>query len=334
MIKERDRTELRRMFYETLAMLYRSSESIEVLEYPEKFERQSVNIVVRLNDGRSVLFKIAYNIDDLSQNELSELKSTAAALNASAAIVARRWGGRELLDSVVYERKRIPVMTPASLSAILEGGSEGVYVYQAKDVFKVRINSVKMRERRLEKKLSLGDIALHLNTSRKLVYEYERGLTDPTIEKGEKLAELLGEDVIEPVNPFEIYELSDSRLRQDYDSELEARIARILDSLNFRVSHAKRTAADIVASLRERRMVLLVRHSKESESRLLRKADNAVRMSRVIEASTVALVDDPRLRMDLEPAGIKVYKSEEITEFARGLDEARKASDNREAGGR
>ncbi len=326
-----ERGSLRRVFYETLATLYRSTEYIEVLEYPEKIERQSVNIVVRLHDGRSVLFKVAYDIEDLTQAEIAELKSMAAALNASAAIVARRWGARELLDSVVYEKKRIPVITPSTLSSILESGSEGVYVYQAKDVFKVRINAERMREKRLEKNLSLGDIALHLNTSRKLVYEYERGLTDPTIEKGEKLVELLGEDVIEPVNPFELYDLSEARPRLDFDSDVEARVASILDNLNFRVTHAKRTAADIVAGSESTRMVLLVRHGKESEARLLRKADNAYRLSRVVEADAVALIDNPRLKIDLEPAGLKVYKLEEIDELARELHESRKTSYYREA---
>jgi putative transcriptional regulator len=322
--------ETRRLYYSMLATLYKNADAVEVLDYPEKVERQSINVAARLKDGRLVLFKITSDVEKLSQLEINELRSLAALLDVSAVIVAEKRGRKKLISGVIYEKKKVPVITPEDLEKVLTKGKRaGIYVYQCKDSFKVRINAEVLRERREEKGLSLGDLASSLNVSRKLIYEYERGESDPTLDKAEKLVEILGEDIIEPLDPFEQLKGEDLKPKLDFDCEIERRLARILDDLNYRLAHAKRTATDIVASGGEK-LLFLVRHRRESISRTLKKADNLIRLSKMVDAEPIAIVNKEDIKRELEPEEVKVYKPEELNLLIRELNEIKRISDYRE----
>ncbi len=324
----------RRLYYRILAILYRNAKVVEVLDYPEKLERQSINMIAQLEDGRSVLFKVISDLEKISQVDINELKSLAGIFNVPASIIAEKKGKEKLMSGVIYEKRKIPVITPEDLEKVLKGGKDtGIYVYQHKDSFKVKINKEVFRDRRNEKGYSLGDLALILNVSRKLVYEYEHGEADPTIDKAEKLVEVLGDDVIEPIDPFgKIYE-NDIKPKLDFDSELELKIASILNNLNYKIAHMKRTATDLVASGNQR-LMFLIKHKRESVERIIRKADNLVRLSRMTKAEPIAIVDK-NLKSELEAEdNIRVFKTEEIHLLKRELDETYRASDNRETRGR
>lgn len=313
----------RRLYYRILAALYKNTEAVEVLDYPEKLEKQSINMVVQLRDGRSILFKVISDLEKISQVDINELKSLMRILDIPASIVAEKKGGKKLIGGVIYEKKKIPVITSEDLERVLNKNRDtGIYVYQHKDSFKVKINTKAFRNRRNEKGYSLGDLALLLNVSRKLIYEYERGEADPTIDKAEKLAELLGDEVIEPVDPFERLYEDEVKPKLDFDNEIELKIATLLNRLNYKIAHIKRTATDLVAS-GSQKLLFLVKHRRESTERVLRKADNLIRLSKMVEAKPIAIVDR-LLKTELETEDeIKVFRTEELYLLGRELNEER-----------
>ncbi len=325
------RRELRQLYYRALATLYRNTDDVEVLDYPDRPERQSINLIARLREDKPVLLKITYDIEELSQADINELKALALTLNIPAAIVAEKRGKKELVDGVIYEKKRIPVITPEDLERILaKGKGAGIYVYQYKDSYKVKINSDVLKERRIEKGFSLGDIALMLNVSRKLVYEYERGSTDPTLDKAEKLIEILGDDIIEPIDPFDLVSEEDFKPKVDFDNEIEERLALILSRHDYKIAHAKRTAIDIAASKYER-ILFMVKHKRESVDRTIKKADNLVRISKMVMAKPIAITDEKQIEKELSYEEFKIFKPKELNILLREIDVLQRLGSNRKA---
>lgn len=312
---------VREYFYRVLSTLYRHASELAVLEYPHSIEKRSLDVALKLRDGTVILVKIIEDLDMLSKREASELALIASTLGVPAVIVAEKKGGVELVDGVVFEKHGVRVVTIRTLEDYLVG-REKPFVYQSKDLFKVRIDPDKMRERRLEMGLSLGDLALFLGTSRRAVYEYERGGIEPTVEKGEKLVEVLGEDILKPIELTEPIKLAKRSV--DFDTELERSIAEKLSSLGYEVYHAKRTVSDIGGSRGdEARIMIAVRHKRESESRMVEKASYLERLCSVTEAEAMVVVEDAKTVKKMEGEGLRAYTLNDFIEAVKRREQER-----------
>ncbi|MCE4602359.1 MAG: helix-turn-helix domain-containing protein [Desulfurococcales archaeon] len=306
---------VREYFYRVLSTLYKYASELAVLEYPRSIEKRSLDMALKLSDGTVILVKVIEDLDMLSKREAGELALIASTLGVPAIIVADKKGGVDLVDGVVFEKHGVRVVTLRTLEDYLSG-SEKPFIYQSKDMFKVRIDPGKMRERRLEMGLSLGDLALFLGTSRRAVYEYERGGIEPTVEKGEKLVEMLGEDILKPIELTE--PLKAPKRSLDYDTELERSIAERLTDMGYRVYHAKRTVSDIGGSRRgEARIMIAVRHRRESDTRMVEKASYLERLCSVTEAEAIVVVDDTRMAKKMEGEGLRAYTLNDFIEAVK-----------------
>ncbi len=309
--------ELREYFYKTLAVLYRYAEQVAVLEYPKRMERRSIDLAVRFPDGKSLLVKITVDVESIPKSEVTELSSLATVLGVAPLIVAKKKAGVPLLEGVLYEKYGARVLNLETLENILSG-KEDVYVYESRDSFRVSIDPEKLKERRMERGLSLGDLALILGVSRKAAYEYERGTVEPNIEKARRLIEALGEDIVKPLDVFKVPREPPTKAIRGYDSEVEARIAGELEAAGFRVAHAKRTVADISGSRRRERIVFVIKHPRESVQRVYEKSLYFEKFVEVIGADEHAVVtEDRRLKRNLEGEGIRVVKPDEIASLVR-----------------
>jgi putative transcriptional regulator len=317
---------LKDTFYRVLAILYRHCSDVAVIDYPDKIERRSLDVVARTRDGKILLLKIADDVEALPRSEINELKGLGAALGLPAGIIALKRSGRELAPYVMYEKSGVPVLTPESIEEYLRGEG-GLYAYQTRDSIRAKIDGDAMRKAREELGLSLGDVASYVGVSRKMVYEYERGVSDPTLEKAERLASLLGEDVIEPLDPFERPPEEPSS-RPPFDDEGEASLARRLELMGLRVFHAKKTAADLAAARRDTRIVIAYRHRREPLARLLEKVDNLLRLSRITYSKPVAVVENRREERELDSLkGLTILRRDRRVTLNEVLD--KEAPDNR-----
>ncbi|MCX8196512.1 MAG: helix-turn-helix domain-containing protein [Acidilobaceae archaeon] len=302
----------RETLYKTIGAVYDNVSDFAVLEYPRSSSRRSIDMTIRLRDGRISLLKVVGDLARFTRAEAEELKLVASALNASSLVIAERTGEEELLDDVAYEKHGVNVVTPTSLERALE--NERIYVYQSGDVLKVRVNSEELRKRRSERGMSLGELAHELGVSRKAVYEYERGTMDPSVERGEKLLELFGEEVLLPIDLFAA-EKEEGRVEPDTPEE--AAIADLLARLGFRVAHAKRAALDIAAKRGEEKISLVVEHGKESAASFLAKYLNALKLSRVVRSESYAVAESPHAARVLREEGVEAYSRRELIEILR-----------------
>ncbi|MEB2836394.1 MAG: helix-turn-helix domain-containing protein [Desulfurococcales archaeon] len=324
---------LKEAFYRVLAILYRYSEEVAVIDYPDRIEKRSLDVAVRIGGGRVLLLKIADDIVDVPKSEVNELKGLGAAMGLPAGIIATKRRGRELAPYVAYERQGLPVVSPESLEEYLRSGGAGIYAYQSRDSIRVKIDSEALKRAREALGLSLGDVASFLGVSRKMVYQYEKGMADPTLDKAEKLASLLGEKVIESWDPFKEPPRPPAS-HPPFDEEGEEALAMELARRGLKVFHAKKTAADITASAPpEPRIVIAYQHRREPLPKLVDRVDNIVRLSRVAESKPIAVVEGREEEAELSSIkGVTLIRRSRRVSLDELLGE--EATDNREAGGR
>ena len=311
--------EAKDILYRTLAILYRYAEEVAVLEYPRSMERRSIDLAVRLPGGKRLLVKVARDAAEIPKSEIQELIFLASVLDSAPIMIARDKDGVELVEGVAYEKSGVKVISPETLEGLLSG-REPVYVFESRGSYKVRVNPVKRREKRLEKGFSLGDLAAALNTSRKAVYDYERGKLDPSIDRAEKLIKILGEEVVAPCDVFEATNLPEPKLLKPFDTKLEEETASRLVEAGFRVVHVKRTAIDIGGSINDAKVVFTVQGKRESVKTLYEKSVYMSKMADVLNINDKAVVvDDARTARELEKEDVTVITSNELAEFVKRL---------------
>jgi len=313
------RIDSREVFYKVLAILYRYSESLAVIEHPKNIERRSIDLAVRLRDGRRILIKVATDIDDIPRSEIQELASLSSLLDIAPLIVAEEKSGEPLLEGVVYEKGSIRVISPETLENVISG-REPVYIKVEKSSFILSIDGPAMRKRRTELNMSLGDLASMLGVSRRTVYEYEKGTMEPSLEKAEILIKVLGEDIARPIDIF-APPASMRETRTRFDTISERMIAENLKSRGYRVTHARRTVIDIAAKKDEREVAIVVEHPSRSRNLLdkvyyLNKLANTVGIN-----EKYVVVESKRSERILKREGYETVKPEELARIVAESDE-------------
>ena len=246
----------------TYRILRRVGGKVSIIEYPRSSSK-AIDIVSRTSSGKKLFLRITSDTENLGKADIVELKASSRIYNASPLIVAYSSKGYEVEDDVVYEKHGVYVVSVQGLKNIIEE-KEPIYIYNYRGVYVVKINPKKLREKREELGLSLGDLASLLGVSRKTIYEYERGSMNLSIEKAARLLELFGEEVFEPVNIFEYTEETrdgiESGLKEP-DNRIEQELLNCLKELGYNVVHLRKTPVDIVGSHSRRDIVsIVVRH--------------------------------------------------------------------------
>jgi putative transcriptional regulator len=95
--------------------------------------------------------------------------------------------------------KGVPSLNLETVEKLLNG-EESPFIYFSKGGVYVKIRGDVVKRLRREKGLSLGDLSFRLGVTRRMVYEYEVGRSDATLEVAYKLVQLLGEEVVEKLN--------------------------------------------------------------------------------------------------------------------------------------
>ncbi|MFP4631937.1 MAG: transcriptional regulator [Halobacteriales archaeon] len=160
---------------------------------------KSFDLVARR--GSLVLFvKVLVNVDGLDRRSADELKLLSHHLDASALVVGRKTRDGELEDGVLYLRRGIPALNPATA---YDQFVEGVppFAYMSRGGLYVNVDGDVLEDRRRENGMSLGQVAQELGVSRRSVSKYEDGM-DASIDVALRLEEVFDADVVLPVDVF------------------------------------------------------------------------------------------------------------------------------------
>jgi putative transcriptional regulator len=305
---------LKELFYRTIGILYKYAEEVTVLDYPPSHMRRSIDIIAKIK-GKTVLVKVIDDLADLPKSEVNELQGASSTIETTPLIIAENWGGEKLSDFVAYSIYNSYAITPDTLEGLLSGKGQ-VYVKTAKDGYHVSISGEKLKEARLEKGLSLGNVAEYVGVSRKTIYEYERESLEPNIERGKRLLELFGSNILSPID---LFEPPRNRVVKEQEAHniYEEKIIREVKALGGDAFHLKRSSIDIAAKLDER-IMFVVEHEKASSKKIYAKLENTGKASKVVESRAIYVYQSPKIpRQDIEATGLEPIRSSDIIDFIR-----------------
>ena len=271
-----------------------------VSPYPHVENGEASDVIVRSRDDVYVVIA-EEDASKVGKREAGAITMLAKGIGAKPLIVAERIGSEDAMDEVVYERYGLPVINLETFAQVLEGNK--VYIRKKKSVYVVSINAEKLRKAREENNMSLGALAEYLGVSRKSVYEYEKGRKSVNVDVAIKLAELFGDDILEPVD-FSAFKGVEMNVAPH--TELEAEVLETTDSV-----HVPKGKVSVGGRVEDTSFSVLVPHGKDSELEWF------AELSKIVERLTVAIgfEDVPR---ELEDSRVEVVRDlEQFLELVR-----------------
>jgi putative transcriptional regulator len=307
---------LMELFEAVDAVLRSSGYRVERINYPDEHRRRSIDVIA-VGHGREMLLKVVEDTRDLAVSDVRELNACSKVLRVPGIIVAESDTGDDIDYMVAHERAGTFAVSVEGLRSALENS---IYVIKRQKNYYMRIDGEKLRQKRLEKGYSLGDVASRLSVSRRSVYLYEQGETLVSLSVALKLMELFGEDIFKSFDILGGEDLVPEERRQARiyaslsQTSSRSQLARILASMGYRVAATRRIPPDLVAGSDSKRRVIVV-VEKRRDYTLERRVEEAVKVADQLQAEVVAVTR----RKDIEGYGVDVASSPE--EFAELLGE-------------
>lgn len=262
------------------------------LSTPSNPANRSIDMYLWRNDGKSLHLKIAVDINDIDYFEQKDLFGVGSVLKSKPLAISEYEDRIELEDEVIYEKNRLPVVNVNTLDSLLSCSKNLFIVGKKKDFF-VRINGEKLKKARIERDISLGQLADMLKVSRKSVYEYERGSYNVSIDVAEKLIDVLSDEILKPFNIYEEEIFIDTNLKNKPDNLIEEKVLNILDEVTDIHYHVKKAFVDIIAKRDEKKLFVVVEHSKSSAT-LQEKIEDIERFSFMKDIVRIAVTNEKK----------------------------------------
>lgn len=277
-------TGLEEMYSRVEASLRLHGYHVERIRYPDDPMKRSIDIVAVGSDGRTILVKIVHDAADLSVGELRELQACSRVLRGRGLIVAEKDEGAEIDPIVAHEKMGLYTVSVEGLEAAL---SESIYVVRRQGNYYMYVNGGKLREKRLEKGYSLGDVASMISTSRRSVYMYEQGGSMVSLRVALKLMELFSEDIFKPIDilsPVGQEEQKQSRKKP------KSKLASILYTAGYDVAETRHVPPNALAADSEGRIVVVAERKRSDD--MERRVEESERVAKRIEAIVVSIGSD------------------------------------------
>ncbi len=288
------------------------------IETPKNTAYRSIDILAwSIEDKSKRLFiKVALDTSTITSQEYNDLCGAARMTGAKPLLVSEYDRRIDLQDDVVYKKSSVPLVNVRTLKPLLKESSD-LYIISVKGDFYVRINGLKLRIEREKRGLSLGELARILGVSRKAVYEYERNTFDASIECGEKLIELFGEEITRPYSIFKDEELKTVKMHSP-DNKIEEKVINVMESSGGEVYHAKRAFADLFIKARNTRMIIGVEH-KRALATIEEKMEELEKLREFNDLLKVIVVDESRKKRELSSSSNVIIVSKDEVNVLRKL---------------
>ncbi|RLG78027.1 MAG: hypothetical protein DRO12_00495 [Thermoprotei archaeon] len=277
------------------------------IEYPEVASKKAVDVVI----GDRGLLRI-YPKLSLRHSCIEELKHLAKILGMPAIAVANHVEDIDVLDEVVHVKHGIKIVNERTMLLYLNGAK--IFVYEYRGSLYTRIDGKKLRELRLRRGLSLGELAEKLKISRKALYQHEQGRMDMSIETAERLLEIFPE---EAEHVFASIDLFASNIIQSKGSiearprtDSEAKVLSALAKEGAEVAILNYSPPDVIARVKGSRILIVSDNIKYTSERI-KKIEEVEKMSSVMNAMAVAVGESKNLNKEFDtvqfvsPAGFK-----------------------------
>jgi len=186
-----------------------------------------------------LLVKLLENIDSLREDQAYELRKLSSMLAGLPLLVGQNIrSNSDIEDGVIYSRYEIPAISKETLRNLLVHHMPPL-IYAHRGGLRVKIDGHLLKEKRMEKNLSLSDLAREVGVSKRAIYEYERGSIDVSLDTAMMLEEYLNEPLTIALNLFEqMKQIGSVTLPTNYKnqpkSDLEKEVKKHFDSIGFK----------------------------------------------------------------------------------------------------
>jgi putative transcriptional regulator len=201
-----------------------------------------------------IAIKISLTIDNVQANTIEKLHQICPMLKCTPLIIGERTRKHNLQNGVVHTRGSIAAITLETLRRLLEDKVFPLIVAKKGGIYAI-VNPQKLKEAREALNYSRGDVADEMDLSRRVIYEYERGTINPTIDVALRLEKILRANFIEPINVLEpdLTKIPSEVTYKDprKETQLAKKTLEVLSRLGFRSTLTHDTPFDMLTSLRK-----------------------------------------------------------------------------------
>ena len=283
------------------------------------FKSISFDLIARGRD-RLLILKALINIDALRSEIARELKILAKELEASPIVIGKRSAMGEILDGVIYSRHGIPIL---SLDTFKDFIIEGEYpmVYASPGGFYVNINGELLRKIRIERGISLGQLAKVAGVSRKTIQLYEEGM-NATVDSALRLEDYLNVPLIETIDILDFNRYEEERY--PYTPRNYEDIYQKLIEIGYDVFFTFKCPFEALS--KDNRDIFLTGIGRDTK-KIRYKALNLKILTHILEKEAFIIVEKSKYE---EIEGVPIIEKEELMEINR-KEEIRKMVRERSA---
>jgi len=150
-------------------------------------------------EGTTLIVKVYENIDSIRKGQGNELRKLGLVLNANCIIIGEKTKVFSLKNRVVYSRYDVPVVSISTFEGMLENKAPRVKYFKGKEI--VDIDFEKLRKKREDLQLSIGELAGKLGLASETLHRFEKGAST-SLETAGKLEKFLDKELIMDVDVF------------------------------------------------------------------------------------------------------------------------------------
>ena len=190
---------------------------------------------------KTLFLKILQNVDSFSESQARSLKIIARNINATALLVGQHTRRERLEKGVVYERFEVPTVSMQTLDEII---SFDIFPKFQRDRggFYVEIDSVALKNLRVEAGLTQRELAEAVGVNKKTIYEHEKEQLRMDLTIAEKLEKLLEGKIVRQFIPPTFGSIANAP-----SSRMERDVASALSKKGFSVDFVSSAPFDIFA---------------------------------------------------------------------------------------
>jgi len=239
--------------------------------------------------------KVHVNIGSASLKDASELLVITENFNAAPLLIGEKNRDKPLEDDTVYSRYNIYAVNAKTLRDVVLNGLHPL-VEAGPGGYYVQINGELIRQRRQKLGLSIGKLAEMIGVSRRTLYGYENEMAKASVSTAYALEWILGAPVVEPINIFKPPTGKKSFLaaakRIISEHCFLKKIFKKFTQFNFKITQVKRAPFDFIASVPRENMKILGGVSLGKETRIERRAEEIISVSKVADAQPIFITGD------------------------------------------
>lgn len=293
--RTRSKEVLKRLYEGINEALERVSFRYETINFPVKYRERSIDIVASSKEHGSLIIRIK-DLMHVNKNEAQDLIKSSIALNAIPFVVSE---APEVYENIVVEKEGVYLVSLKTFQNMYSGEEDLIALYKRGELF-VKVDSEVFSKRRTELKHTLTSLSSLLNISRKTLETYEKRGGNITIETAEKLASVLGDEVIRSISVKDLREEFANRSVKEQQGLISSDVTRIRTSLKklFDVDESKiyeirRSAPDYIIKDKETLITVDVTKSRGYSMReILIKTGECLKFSKIAEAGVRVVTDD------------------------------------------